>query len=81
MKHLYRSRDDKIFAGVCGGIGEYFDIDPVLFRLALFLLMLLSLPMSFVGLIIFYFIAWLIVPEKPLSAQAIAAEGSKKGSN
>lgn len=34
MKHLYRSQTNKIFAGVLGGIGEYFAVDPVIIRLA-----------------------------------------------
>ena len=34
MKRLYRSNTDRMIAGVCGGIGEYFDIDPTLVRLA-----------------------------------------------
>jgi phage shock protein PspC (stress-responsive transcriptional regulator) len=33
MKRLYRSPDEKKIAGVCGGLGEYFDLDPVFFRL------------------------------------------------
>jgi phage shock protein C len=33
MKRLYRSRKNKVIAGVCGGIAEYFNIDPVLIRL------------------------------------------------
>ena len=33
MKKLYRSETDRKIAGVCGGLGEYFDIDPVLFRI------------------------------------------------
>lgn len=32
-KKLYRSRQDRVFAGVCGGIGEYFDIDSSLVRI------------------------------------------------
>lgn len=32
-KRLYRSHTNKVLAGVCGGLGEYFDIDPVLIRL------------------------------------------------
>lgn len=32
MKKLYRSSENKVFAGVCGGIGEYADIDPVILR-------------------------------------------------
>ena len=33
MKKLYRSQSNKVLAGVCGGLGEYFDIDPVVIRL------------------------------------------------
>ena len=32
-KKLYRSKSDKIFAGICGGLGEYFNVDPTLLRL------------------------------------------------
>ena len=32
-KKLYRSRDDRMIAGVCGGLGDYFNIDPTLIRL------------------------------------------------
>jgi len=59
-KKLYRSRKNKMLAGVCGGIAEYFDIDPALVRLLLVLLIL----MGFAGIII-YLVAWLIVPENP----------------
>jgi len=31
-RRLYRSRSERILAGVCGGIGTYFDVDPVLIR-------------------------------------------------
>ena len=34
MKRLYRSNTDRMIAGVCGGIGEYFNIDPTLVGLA-----------------------------------------------
>ena len=33
-KRLYRSKKDKMLAGVCGGLAEYFDVDPSLVRLA-----------------------------------------------
>lgn len=64
MKKLYKSRDNKIFAGVIGGMGEYFDIDPVLLRL-IWLLILVSTGV-FPGLIA-YIIAIFIVPKKPAS--------------
>ncbi len=34
MRRLYRSNIDRRIAGVCGGLGEYFDIDPVIIRIA-----------------------------------------------
>ena len=34
VKKLYRSTDNRIVAGVCGGLGEYFDVDPTLVRVA-----------------------------------------------
>lgn len=60
-KRLYRSTQDRMFAGVCGGIGEYLDVDPTLVRLAFVALTLLS---SGSGLMI-YLILMLIVPERP----------------
>ena len=58
IKRVYRSKKNKMLAGVCGGIAEYFAIDPVLVRL-LFVLLLF---MGFVGIIV-YLVAWLIIPE------------------
>jgi len=59
-KRLYRSRRDKILAGVCGGIGEYFKIDPVIIRLLWILLI-------FAGGsgILAYLVAWIIIPKHP----------------
>lgn len=42
VERLYRSREDRIIAGVCGGLGEYFKIDPVLFRILFVLLALIN---------------------------------------
>jgi len=60
IKRVYRSKKNKMLAGVCGGIAEYFDVDPALVRLLLVLLVL----MGFAGIII-YLVAWLIIPENP----------------
>ncbi|MDX1417682.1 MAG: PspC domain-containing protein [Candidatus Promineifilaceae bacterium] len=59
-KKLYRSNDNRWLAGVCGGIGEYFDLDPTLIRV-LFILF------SFVvgGGLIIYIILWLVMPLSP----------------
>lgn len=57
QKKLYRSETDKMLGGVCGGIGEYFEIDPTIVRL-LFVLITLS-----GGAGIFaYLILWIVVP-------------------
>jgi len=60
QKRLYRSTQNRMVAGVCGGIGEYLDVDPTLVRLAFVALTLLS---SGSGLVI-YVILMLIVPEQ-----------------
>ena len=33
MKRLYRSRDERMIWGICGGLGKYFDVDPTIIRL------------------------------------------------
>lgn len=61
MKRLYRSRSDSKIAGVCGGLAEYFKIDPTIIRI---IFVLLLLPGGFPGLIP-YILMWIIVPVKP----------------
>jgi len=58
-RKLYRSREQKMLGGVCGGIAEYFDVDVTLVRL----ICLLAIFSGF-GLIP-YIIAWIIIPENP----------------
>lgn len=58
MKKLYRSSTDRKLCGVCGGIAEYFDIDPTLIRLAWAILVL-----CFGTGILAYIIAAIIIPE------------------
>lgn len=60
MNKLYRSRDSSIIAGVCGGMGEYFNIDPVIVRIIFILMML---PYG-IGLLIYIF-CWITVPLRP----------------
>ena len=60
MKRLYRSKTNRIIAGVCSGIAEYFDIDPTLIRL---LWLLFSLGGG--AGVLAYIIAWIIIPEEP----------------
>lgn len=60
VKKLYRSSSDKMIAGVCGGIAEYSDIDPVWIRLG-FILLLFANGIGF----LIYIISWLIIPQDP----------------
>ena len=62
MKRLYRSKTNRVFTGLLGGIGEYFNTDPVLERLIC--VVLLIAPGAFPGLII-YAVAYLLIPEAP----------------
>jgi phage shock protein C len=59
VKRLYRSRKDRIVAGVCGGIGEYFAVDPNIIRIIWLLVGLTGTG------IIAYILAWVIIPEEP----------------
>lgn len=59
-KKLYRSRNNKMIFGLCGGLGEYFDVDPTLVRI---LFVLLAMPGGF-G-VLAYIIISLIVPLEP----------------
>lgn len=58
-KKLYRSSNDKIIAGVCGGIAKYFGLDVSLVR---GIYILLSIFTSFSGVLV-YIVLWLIMPE------------------
>jgi len=59
-KRLYRSRADRKIAGVCGGLGKYFKMDPVIFRI-IWVVLVLGYGAGLVAYIIF----WLAVPEEP----------------
>ena len=66
QKKLYKSRTDKVFTGVVGGLGEYFDIDSNLLRLVWALIVVFS--GIFPGLIV-YILAAIIIPKEPRSAK------------
>ncbi len=60
IKRITLSKDDKMIAGVCGGIGEYFKVDPtiirILFLLSAFIFLGSSIPI--------YILFWIIIPSK-----------------
>lgn len=60
QKRIYRSRSNRMICGVCGGVGEYFNIDPTLVRLA----MVLVAACSFGSGVLAYFIAAIIIPDE-----------------
>ncbi|MHC4244703.1 MAG: PspC domain-containing protein [Planctomycetota bacterium] len=62
MRKLYLSREDSKIFGVCGGIGQTYDIDPTLVRLTV---VFLCLSTGILPLILTYIIAWVIVPKEP----------------
>lgn len=59
MKKLYRSETDKVVAGVCAGLGEYLNIDPVIVRVAFAVLTVLGGAGP-----LLYLLLWIIVPTK-----------------
>lgn len=59
-KKLYRSETDKVLGGVCGGLAEYFDMDPTLVRLLVIFLELITAGSA----VLLYLIAWLIIPRE-----------------
>lgn len=59
-KRLLRSNNDRMIAGVCGGIGEYLGINPIIIRLLWAIFTLISLGAG----IIAYILAWIIIPEE-----------------
>jgi phage shock protein PspC (stress-responsive transcriptional regulator) len=59
---LYLSKTDSKIFGVCGGIGQTYDIDPTLVRLVV---VFLAFATAIAPVVLTYFIAWVIVPKKP----------------
>lgn len=62
MKKLYRSKNNVMVSGIFGGLGEYFDIDPVIFRIGFVIVMFVT---GLVPAAIGYLVCLLIVPKRP----------------
>ncbi len=69
-RRLYRDPDNRVLGGVCGGLGAYLDVDPVIIRV---ILVVLFLAAGF-GLLI-YIIMWIVVPEARTTAQKLEMRG------
>jgi phage shock protein C len=61
MKHLYRSRSDRMFSGLAAGLGNYVNLDPTIVRLIFALSSIFAFPIP----LIIYLVMMLIVPEEP----------------
>ena len=72
-KRIYRSNTDKVIGGVCGGLGDYFGIDPTWVRV----LFVLSIFANGVGLLA-YLIGWIVIP-KQSELSATVAEATVEG--
>jgi phage shock protein PspC (stress-responsive transcriptional regulator) len=69
-RRMYRNPDDKVIGGVCGGVAAYFNIDPVWFRLAFVLAVLLA------GTgVLFYLVLWVVIPIAKTTAQKLEMKG------
>lgn len=84
---IYRSQREKIIAGVCGGIAEHFDTDPLWIRLIAVLLLF----MNGIGILL-YIVAWILMPKNPnqrqtsktkaeLAAQKLVSKAQKRNTN
>jgi phage shock protein C len=60
MKKLYRSTDNKKIAGIFGGLGEIFNIDPTLLRL---IFVFIGLVTAVIPLVLAYLVGWIIIPK------------------
>ena len=57
-KRLYRSRNDHMVGGVCGGVARFFDVDPTLVRVVAVVALVFAFPATVIG----YLLAWAIMP-------------------
>lgn len=64
---LYRSRDEKMVAGICGGLGQYLDLDPTLIRVLWVVVTILG---GGTGLLA-YGVLWLVIPQEPLGGAGV----------
>ncbi len=74
IRRLRRSRGDRVIGGVCGGLGRYFGVDPILLRIAA-----VALALSGGAGVIAYLVAWIVIPEEtgaePAPVQPVSRHG------
>jgi phage shock protein PspC (stress-responsive transcriptional regulator) len=69
-RRMYRDPDNRVIGGVCGGLGAYLDIDPVILRVILCVLFFVF----GIGFLL-YIILWIVVPEATTTAQKLEMRG------
>lgn len=74
-KKLHRSSKHKVIGGVCGGIADYFGIDPVITRLAFVLITFAS---HIFGGVLVYIVAWIIIPLDTADVVSVTTPETKK---
>jgi phage shock protein C len=75
-RRLYRSRTNRTFSGVCGGIAEHFGSDPTAVRL---LTVLVAVFTGFIPMLVLYLIAAIVLPDGPGTAVPAASTGGGQG--
>ena len=71
-KRIYRDPDNRVIGGVCGGLGVYFNFDPIILRI-LFVIALLGFGTGF----FIYIILWIVIPEAKTFAQKLEMRGEE----
>lgn len=79
QKKLYRSEKDKVLAGICGGLGEYLNVDPTVLRVVWLLIVIFS--GIFPGVIAYIIAIFIIPPEPTLHAAHAKNEGQHNPAN
>jgi phage shock protein C len=75
-KHLTRSKSNRMLGGVCGGLGEYFGIDPTLIRIIFVGIFFLGVGFPLIG----YILLWIIMPpEAPKTAGQLEEKNVSDG--
>lgn len=75
-RRLYRSRSNRVFAGVCAGVAEYYGSDPTAVRLATLILGLFT---GIVPMVMIYIIAAIVVPENGATDPAVGRASAAPG--
>ncbi len=69
-RRIYRDPDNRVLGGVCGGLGAYFNVDPVIFRI----LFVVTVFLGGAGILL-YLILWIVIPEARTTAQKLEMRG------